>query len=40
MTWEASTRLPSTESNDSISIGLDKHSRQGQNDGEQLIEGP
>ena len=36
MTWEASTRLSSTENNGGISIGLDKHSRQGQNDDEQL----
>ena len=40
MTWEASTRLSSTESNDSISIDLDKDSRQGQNDGEQLPGSP
>ena len=39
MTLEASTRLPSTENNSSTSIGLDKHSRQRQNDGEQLREG-
>ena len=40
MTLEASTRLPSTENNNSTSIGLDKHSRQRQNDDEQLPEGP
>ena len=41
MTLEASTRLLSTENNGSTSIGLlDKHSRQGQNDGEQLPGSP
>ena len=40
MTLEASTRLPSTENNNSTSVGLDKHSRQRQNDGEQLPESP
>ena len=40
MTLVASTRLPSTENNDSISIGIDKHSAQGQNDGEQLPGSP
>ena len=40
MTLEASTRLPSTEKSNSTSIGLDKHSRQCQNDGEQLPESP
>ena len=32
MTLEAGTRLPLTENNNSTSIGLGKHSRQGQND--------
>ena len=36
MTLEASTRRPSTENNDSTSLGIGKHSRQGQNDGEKL----
>ena len=40
MTLEGSTRLPSTENNNSASIGLDKHSRQRQNDGKQLPESP
>ena len=40
MTLEASTRLPSTENNNSTSIGYDKHSRQGRNDGEQLPGSP
>ena len=40
MTFEASTRLSSTENNNSTSIGLDKHSRQRQNDGEQLPGSP
>ena len=38
MTLEVRTRLPLTENNNSTSIGLDKHSRQRQNDGEQLLE--
>ena len=40
MALDASTRLLSTENNNSTSIGLDKHSRQGQNDGEQLPGSP
>ena len=40
MTLEASTRLPSTENDNSTSIGLDNHSWQGQNDGEQLSGSP
>ena len=40
MVWEAGTRPPLTVNNDSISISLDKHSRQGQNDGEQLPGSP
>ena len=40
MTLEASTRPPSTKNNNSISLGLDKHSRQRQNDDEQLPESP
>ena len=40
MTLEANTRLSSTENSNSTSIGLDKHSRQGQNDGEQLPGSP
>ena len=40
MTLEARTRLPPTENNNSASIGLDKHSRQRQKDGEQLPRSP
>ena len=40
MTLEASTRLPPTDNNNSTSIGPDKHSRQRQNDGEQLPGSP
>ena len=40
MTLEASTRLPLTENNNSTSIGLNKHSRQRQNHGEQLPGSP
>ena len=40
MTLKANTRLPSTENNDSTSTGLDKHSKQRQNDGEQLPGSP
>ena len=40
MTFEVSTILSSTESNNSTSIGLDKRSRQCQNDSEQVPGSP